>query len=131
MRTYVRMVVCVYLPRLELVVAAGGAGPLAGRPVAVAPLPGCEQRLGEVSGAAEARGVRRGMALGEALARCPDLVLVPPDPVGVQEAWESRLRGLEEIGAAVESARPGLAYFDTEPLRRLHGSDAATIAVAC
>src|SRR5205823_2704487 len=65
MRTYVRMVVCVYLPRLELVVAARGAGPLAGRPVAVAPLPGCEQRLGEVSGAAEARGVTRGMALGE------------------------------------------------------------------
>jgi len=75
--------------------------------------------------------VRRDMALGEALARCPDLVLAPADPVGVQEAWESRLRALEEIGAAVESARPGLAYFDTEPLRGLHGSDAATFVAAC
>lgn len=125
------MIVCVRLPRFELVLAAGGARELVGRALAIAPSPGSEQRIGEASGAAEARGVRRGMALGEALARCPDLVLVPPDPVGVQEAWESRLRSLEEIGAAVESARPGLAYFDTEPLRGLHGSDAATIAAAC
>jgi protein ImuB len=125
------MIVCVRLPRFELVLAAGGARELVGRALAIAPSPGSEQRIGEASGAAEARGVRRGMALGEALARCPELVLVPPDPVGVQEAWESRLRGLEEIGAAVESARPGLAYFDTEPLRGLHGSDVATIAAAC
>jgi protein ImuB len=125
------MIACVRLPRFELVLAAGGARELVGRALAIAPSPGSEQRIGEASGAAEARGVRRGVALGEALARCPDLVLVPPDPVGVQEAWESRLRGLEEIGAAVESARPGLAYFDTEPLRGLHGSDAATIAAAC
>ncbi len=125
------MIVCVRLPRFELVLAAGGARELVGRALAIAPSLGSEQRIGEASGAAEARGVRRGMALGEALARCPDLVLVPPDPVMVQQAWESRLRGLEEIGAAVESARPGLAYFDTEPLRGLHGSDAATIAVAC
>jgi protein ImuB len=122
------MVVCVYLPRFELVLAAGGARALVGQPLAIAPLPGSEQRVGEASGAAEARGVRKGMALGEALARCPDLALVPADPVGVDEAWESTLRSLEAIGAAVEPARPGLAYFETEPLRALHGSDAATIA---
>src|SRR5580658_9992234 len=104
MRTYVRMVVCVYLPRFELVVAAGeddrsrvGRQTLVGQALAVAPLPGggraaagrrskavgvgSAARLGEVSQAAEAHGVRRGMALGEALARCPDLVLVPADPV--------------------------------------------------
>jgi len=130
MRTYVRMVICFYLSRLELVIAAKGAGPLAGRPMAVAPLPGCEQRVGEVSGAAEARGVTRGMVLGEALARCPDLALVPADPVGVAEAWESALRALESAGAAVEAARPGLAYFEADPLRTLYGGDHATIA-AC
>src|SRR5947209_17207638 len=123
MRTYVRMVVCVYLPRFELVVAAGGPQALAGRALAVAPLISSEQRLGEVSGAAEASGVARGMALGEALARRPDLVLLPPDPVAVAEAWESTLCALESIGAAVESARPGLAYFDAAELRSLHGGD--------
>jgi protein ImuB len=124
------MVVCVYLPRFELVLAAGGARALVGQPLAIAPLPSSEQRVGEASGAAEARGVRKGMALGEALARCPDLTLLPADPVGMDVAWESTLRSLEAIGAAVESARPGLAYFETEPLRALHGTDAATIAAA-
>jgi protein ImuB len=124
------MVVCVYLPRFELVIAAGGAEALAGRPLAVAPLLGTEQRVGEVSGAAEGDGVARGMALGEALARCPDLALVPGDPVGVAEAWEDTLRALESIGAAVEPARPGLAYFEAGGLRGLHGTDGATIAAA-
>ena len=122
------MVVCFHVPRFELVLAAGGAGALAGRALAIAPLPGCEQCVGEVSGAAEARGVSRGMALGEALARCPDLVLLPPDPVAVAEAWESTIGALESIGAAVEPARPGLAYFEAGALRGLHGTDAGTIA---
>jgi protein ImuB len=124
------MVVCVHLPRFELVVAAGGSRALAGRALAVAPQVGAEQRVGEVSGAAEACGVAAGMILGEALARCPELVLVPADPVKVTEAWERALRALESIGAAVEPARPGLAYFETDGLRGLHGSDTATIAAA-
>ena len=122
------MVVCFHVPRFELVLAAGGAGALAGRALAIAPLPGCEQCVGEVSGAAEARGVSRGIALGEALARCPDLVLLPPDPVAVAEVWESTICALESIGAAVEPARPGLAYFEAGALRGLHGTDAGTIA---
>ncbi|HEV2974200.1 MAG TPA: hypothetical protein VGX69_04300 [Solirubrobacteraceae bacterium] len=124
------MIACVHLPRFELAFAAGGARALVGRALAIAPLPGSEQRVGEVSGAAEALGVRRGMALGESLARCPDLVLVAADPVGVEEAWEATLCALESIGAAVEPARAGLAYFETGPLRALHGGDAAVIAAA-
>jgi protein ImuB len=129
------MVVCVHLPRFELAVAAGehstlARQTLAGRALAVAPTAGAEQRLGEVSGAAEARGVARGMALGEALARCPELVLVPGDPVRVAEAWEASLRALEAIGAALEPARPGLAYFEADGLRSIHGTHTATIAAA-
>jgi protein ImuB len=123
------MIVCVYLPRFELALTAGGARALVGRALAVAPPTGYEQRLGEVSGAAEAQGVCSGMALGEALARCPELELVPGDPVRVQEAWESLLETLESIGAAVEPARPGLAYLDSDPLRSLHRSDGAVIGV--
>jgi len=135
MRTYVRMVVCVYLPRFELVVAAGGRAEiarqgLAGHALAVAPQPGGEQRLGEVSGAAEACGVVRGMLLGEALARCPALVLLPADPVSVAETWEQLLCALEAIGAAVEPAGAGLAYFQTDGLEGMHGSREAVIAAA-
>jgi protein ImuB len=124
------MVVCVHLPRFELVVAAGGPGALTGRALAVAPRVGSEQRVGEVSGAAEARGVARGMILSEALARCPNLLLVPADPVGVAETWEALVRALESVGAAVEEERPGLAYFEARELRGLYGTDAGAIAAA-
>ena len=116
------MVVCVLLPRFSLTVAAGDRTSLLGEPAALAPEPpGTSQLIGEVSLAAEAFGVRAGMRLGEALARCPRLALVPPDPVGVSGAWEKLLGRLEAIGAAVESERPGLAYFEEEGLRRIYG----------
>ncbi|MGA7537338.1 MAG: hypothetical protein WBW93_01085, partial [Steroidobacteraceae bacterium] len=124
------LVVCVRLPRFELVVAAGGAEALAGRAVAIAPTGGGAPLVGEVSGTAQAQGVRQGMALGEALARCPGLVLVPGDPVQVAQTWEAACRALEGIGALVEPARPGLAYFDAVGLGALHGDLYGVIATA-
>jgi len=117
----VSSIVCVLLPRFELAVAAGGRQALLQGPAALAPEPGREQLVGEVSHAAEAFGIHPGMRLGEALARCPRLALVPPDPVGVADDWERVVVRLEAIGAAVESDRPGLACFDARGLRRLHG----------
>jgi protein ImuB len=61
------------------------------------------------------------MRLGEAMARCPKLVLVPPDPAGVAEVWERVLAALESIGAAVEPGAPGAACFDATGLLGLHG----------
>ena len=95
-------VVCVLLPRFELTVAAGDRSELLQTPAALAPEPGAVQKVGEVSLAAEAFGVHAGIQVGEALARCPRLMLVPPDPVGVADAWERLLVRLESIGAAVE-----------------------------
>ncbi len=114
-------VVCVSLPRFALAVAAGGRAALLREPAALAPEPGREQRIGEVSLAAEAFGVREGMRLGEALARCQRLALIPPDPMGAGDAWERVIARLESIGAGVESERIGLACFDAAGLRRLHG----------
>src|SRR4051794_37670241 len=131
MRTCVRaMVVCVLLPRFELAVAAGGREALAAGPLALAPELGREQLIGEASAAAEAYGVRAGLRLGEALARCPPLRLVAPDPAGVEDAWEHILGALEGIGAAVESERPGAAWFDARGLRRLHGGDVEGVIAA-
>jgi protein ImuB len=120
------MVVAVLLPRFELVIAAGGREVLARGPAALAPEPGREQRVGEVSSSAEAFGVHAGMRLGEALARCPSLALIPPDPMGVADAWEKVLARLESVGAAVESEAPGLAFFDASALARLHGGREAS-----
>jgi protein ImuB len=114
------MIACVLIPRFELAVAAGGLEPLAGRAVAIAPERGSGP-IGEVSGAAQAFGVRIGMALGEALARCPELELLDADPVAVAAAWERTLGTLEGIGAGVEPMRPGLACFTLDGLRGLYG----------
>jgi protein ImuB len=122
------MIVCVYIPRFALTVLAGGAAALAGRELALAPMVGGQLRVGEVSGAAEAFGVRSEMPLGEALARCPTLCLIGADPLAVAQAWEEIMCALESIGAAVEPAREGLAYFEMDGLRGLHGSDTHTIA---
>src|SRR3954464_5462611 len=115
------MIVGVPPPRFELVIAAGGREALARGPAALAPEPGREQRVGEVSASAEGFGGHKGMRLGEALARCPSLALIPPDPVGVADAWEKVIARLESVGAAVESEAPGLAFFDAASLARLHG----------
>jgi DNA-directed RNA polymerase subunit K/omega len=118
---FVPSVVCVLLPRFELAVAAGSRAALLKTPAALAPEPGRDQLVGEVSAAAEAFAIHPGMRMGEALARCPRLALVPPDPVGVAEAWERILGRLEATGALVEPGRPGLACFEARGLRRLHG----------
>jgi nucleotidyltransferase/DNA polymerase involved in DNA repair len=114
-------VACVLVPRFSLLSIAGNREELLRRPTALAPEPGGVQVLGEVSGGAEAHGVRAGMALGEALARCPDLALLAPDPELAAELWEQVLRELEGIGAAVESEQAGEAFFGADGLRGLHG----------
>jgi protein ImuB len=114
-------IICVLLPRFQLTVAAGSRKELLRVPTALAPVPGGTQTVGEVSLAAEAFGVHPEMRLGEALARCPRLTLVPPDPGGVADAWERVLVRLESIGAAVEPERPGLVCFEARGLLRLHG----------
>ena len=124
------MIACALIPRLALVSALGERREMLGRPVALAPEPGGPQVIGEASGAAEAFGARAGMRLAEALARCPSLVLVPPDPARAEATWELAMRRLEAIGAAVEPARPGEAFFATEPLRGVWGDAGAVLAAA-
>lgn len=74
-----------------------------------------------MSSAAEAKGVHAGMALGEALARCPALRLIPPDPVRAAEIWEAVCARLEGIGAAIEAQRQGEAFFAVDGLCGLYG----------
>ena len=91
------------------------------RPLVLAPEPGGPQVVGEASGAAEAFGIHSGMRLGEALSRCPGLGLIPPDSARAEEEWELLLRRLEGIGAAVEPAGAGEAFFEAESLQPLCG----------
>jgi protein ImuB len=120
-RTYVPMLACVAIPGFELRAALRTRPRLALAPAALSPPPGEEPLLGPVTAVAEAAGVRPRMRLGEALATCPDLVLVEPDPAAVEEEWEGVLRRLEDGGFAVETVEPGVVLFETKGVERLYG----------
>jgi protein ImuB len=123
-------VACLLIPRFGLRAACVERQGLLSELIALAPEPGGELAIGEVSGACEANGVQAGMRLGEALARCPELVLVQPDTGRAVELWEELLRRLEEIGAAVESERPGGAFFAIDGLGGIHGGTAGVLQAA-
>jgi protein ImuB len=124
------MIASVLIPRFALLAALGERRALVSEPVALAPEPGGVQVLGDVSPAAEAYGVTAGMRAGEAVARCPELRLVPPDPEGARAAWLAALDRLERIGASVESDRAGEAFFAAGGLCGLHGGHLEGVLVA-
>ena len=124
------LIVCVHIPRFQLRVATGGSQDLLGRALAIAPTGGGAMSVGEVTASAQAQGVRAGMALGEALGHCRNLELIPGDPIRVARAWDQAARALEGIGAQLELARPGVAYFDAEGMEGIHGGRDGVIAAA-
>ncbi len=113
-------IVCVLVPRFALRVAAGLEGRLPDHPLALGPEPGGPPSIGEANAAAAAHGVSAGMRVGEAIARCPSLQLVTPDPGAVAAADEQLLARLEQLGAAVEPIAPGAVLFAADGLTRLH-----------
>jgi nucleotidyltransferase/DNA polymerase involved in DNA repair len=121
------MVACVLIPSFELRAALRCRPGLELTAAALAPSPGTEPLLGPVTTVAEAAGVRAGMRLGEALASCPELVLVDPDPAAVEREWEGVLRRLEDTGLAVEALEPGVVVFETNGVERLYGGVAAAL----
>jgi nucleotidyltransferase/DNA polymerase involved in DNA repair len=115
------MIACIVISGFDLRAALLARPSVELAPAALAPLPGTEPRLGPVTAAAEAAGIKPGMRLGEALAMCPSLVLVEHDQAGAERAWEGILRRLEDVAFAVEPAEPGCLYFETRGVERLYG----------
>jgi protein ImuB len=115
------MIACLLIPGFELRAALRERPRLSLVPAALAPAPGTEQLIGPVTRAAEELGVEPGMRLGEALATCPQLVLVEQDPAAVEREWEGVLRRLEDSGFAVDPEEPGRVYFETKGVERLYG----------
>jgi protein ImuB len=115
------MIAAVVIPAFDLRAALRLRPGLEGRSAALAPLPGTDPLIGSVTAAAETTGVRPGMRMGEALATCPELVLVEQDPATAEQAWEEILRRLEDAGFAVEPVEAGTVYFETAGVERLYG----------
>src|SRR4051794_41816724 len=106
------MVVCILFSRFALVAALEGRRELMGEAVALAPEAGRRQVVGEVSPAGEAFGVVQGMRVGEALARCPELRLVPPDPDGGRALGGPGPARPRRVGAGGEPDREGGGVFE-------------------
>jgi protein ImuB len=115
------MIACLAIPGFELRAALRKRPSLALAPAALAPAEGEEPLIGPVTAAAHQAGVRPGQRMGEALATCPKLVLVEPDPASAERDWEEIVQRLEDSGFAVESTALGTAYFDTRGVERLYG----------
>ena len=123
------MIGCALVPRFALLAALGSRERL-GDPIALAPQAGAPQQIGEASAAAEAFGVKPGISLSEALARCPALELVTPDPDRAEARWEHAIELLEAVGAAVESPATGEAFFSVSALVGIHGGPEPVLAAA-
>jgi len=126
-KTCVPVIACLLIPGFELRAALRSRPRLALVPAALAPEAGRELLVGPVTSAAEAIGVKPGMRLGEALATCPELVLIEGDPTAVEREWEDILRRLEDAGVAVEPVEPGALYFETSGVERLYGGVEAAL----
>ena len=124
------MIACLLIPGFALRAALRSRPRLALVPAALAPEQGREALVGPVTAAAEAAGVQAGMRMGEALATCPELVLIEQDPAAVEQEWEGVLRRLEGAGFAVESTEPGLVTFQTDGVERLYGGVEPALAKA-
>jgi protein ImuB len=115
------MIACLSISAFALRAAFRSQPELRGKPAALAPAAGKQPFIGACTATAERAGVSPGMRLSEALATCPQLVLVEQDPAAAEEEWERILRRLEDAGLAVEPAEPGCAYFETRGIERLAG----------
>ncbi len=65
-------------------------------------------RVFACSAAARTQGVRRGLKLREAQARCPELLVEPWRPADDARAFEPVLVGIEELMPGVEPLRAGV-----------------------
>jgi protein ImuB len=124
------VIVAIVIPRFPLLIALLAARRPIDAPVALGPQPGDPQLVGLCTAAAEAEGVAPGLRVGEALARCPSLELVTPDPDGVARAGEEAAQRLEAMGAAIEPLEAGAWCFASDGLERLYGGLEAVLARA-
>ena len=75
----------------------------------------------------EARGTAKGMALEQALAKCPSAHVVQADTAAYGNFWERVIDSLEGRSPTVEDADLGLAYIDLRGLEGIYGTEANLI----
>lgn len=117
-------IACAVVPRYELALRARSDRSLWRQLVAIADLSG-PGRLGAVSPAAEALGVRSGQLTAGARARCPELDILAPDPALCAAGEREVLSALDRLSPRLDSDGRGGFFLGLGGLERLHPSEAA------
>ncbi|TPW17237.1 MAG: DNA polymerase IV [bacterium] len=91
---------------------------LVGKPLLVGGGPNGRQVVTTASYPARAFGIRSGMSLREAQARCPEAIFLPVDPPRYLSASESLIRLFERFTPVVEPASIDEVFLD---LSGIHG----------
>ncbi|MFP5315054.1 MAG: DNA polymerase Y family protein [Actinomycetes bacterium] len=81
------------------------------------------------SPAAREQGVKRGLRLREAQARCTSLTVLPYDPAQDARSFEPVLAAVEKIMPGVQLIRPGLCALHAKGPARYYGSENHAAAV--
>ena len=99
---------------------------LRGKPVIITESYGSKDLV--LDSSPEARGVRAGMPLAEAMARCKDASLVQADAPYYNETFDKLIRALELRSPTVERDGLGCAYVGLEGLELMYGGEARVVA---
>lgn len=128
------MFAVLHVEAFALQAALRAGPPVAGtRPASLITGLGRQTALGECNRAARAAGLSAGMSFAQALARCPSLLLRPPDPAGEAEARAVLLAAALTLSPAVEDTATGCCTIDlrgTDPAGRRGAAEAAVRALA-
>jgi len=116
-----RHIIHFHVPALPIAVARISRPGLRDRPVAVAASRSGRSLVLSVSREARSEGVFKGMPLQKARARCPGLMVLPPDPAATEKACQELARAAARYTPRYEPFRPGHLYMDLTGTQRLWG----------
>ncbi len=89
--------------------------------------PGGRQVVDQVSERAGVAGVEPGMLVSRAVALCPGITLLEPDPAHYAAAREAMVEALVEITPVLAPEESGLVFLGMDGAERLHGSPPAQV----
>lgn len=116
-------IACLVIPHFALRVALLERPELDGAPLVLGPAQGGRPIVLDATPEAAGHGVRSGLGVREAVALCPEAIVLTPHPVRENAAAERIVAGLEELSPAVaiDPALPGCYTIDLTGLERRLG----------
>ena len=118
-----RQALCAWLPTFELRLELVRTPELDSTSVALlSPGENTRRTIWQASERASIAGVRPGQLISQAIALCPSLTLLEPDPAHYDATQEELLETLSGLSPIVEPAGRGRIFVGMDGLGRLYGS---------